>query len=450
MNGYLSYLAILDLILTNWSNILIKSSVDGAPLIELLLIENELFDVDSEEKAEEVLDKLHKILVGTPAYSYAKKIEDRCSTNVQKDLTNSPAFQAKNFGDQLNPEKTYPLNKKIRHPSSSDSIKKHTEAVSEIDYCSRLIHFATNRKPCDASDNPFSDEPNNNLIFGRAKITIPIKRHKIGKLEKHKFWEILYDNNDPRRYILINELETQNSSYFIEQISQNNSHSNNLLIITHGYNVTFEEAAMHAAQFSFDINFRGHVVLFSWPSLGRMLGYFHDCERAQLSVNNYYDLLKITENIPNSTVHTIAHSMGSRIMLHGLSKNDWPNNNIEQVIFIAADVYTDIFKQLFPKINRNAKRFTSYVSRFDIPLYISSILHKAQRVGIKHSEKPFIIDGLDTIDASTVNNDFLHHNYFSKERPVLTDINILLNNDLSPASRGLRSNKTKPYWFFPK
>jgi esterase/lipase superfamily enzyme len=62
-------------------------------------------------------------------------------------------------------------------------------------------------------------------------------------------------------------------------------------VFTHGYNVSFEEAARRAAQLAFDLNFRGRVVLFSWPSCGSLLGYGADEERALLSAHTFRGFL---------------------------------------------------------------------------------------------------------------------------------------------------------------
>ena len=44
----------------------------------------------------------------------------------------------------------------------------------------------------------------------------------------------------------------------------------------HGYNVTFADAVRRTGQMDYDLDFLGPAILFSWPSEGRLDGYFPD------------------------------------------------------------------------------------------------------------------------------------------------------------------------------
>ena len=59
----------------------------------------------------------------------------------------------------------------------------------------------------------------------------------------------------------------------IEATDRSQRHS---LVFLHGYNVSFEEAAIRAAQIGFDLKISGAVAFFSWPSQGSLLGYAAD------------------------------------------------------------------------------------------------------------------------------------------------------------------------------
>jgi len=134
-------------------------------------------------------------------------------------------------------------------------------------------------------------------------------------------------------------------------------------------------------------------------------------------------------------------------MLYGLSGNSWPNGRISQVVFAAADVYVETFRELFPKIREKAALYTSYTSKKDRALLISGILHKAKRIGISRGE-PFVMDGLETIDASKVDNGFPGHGYFAEETKLIEDISQLLGKGLSAGRRKLYQPPSKAYWDF--
>jgi esterase/lipase superfamily enzyme len=54
----------------------------------------------------------------------------------------------------------------------------------------------------------------------------------------------------------------------------------NLLVYVHGFNQTFEAAALDAARLSDSIKFGGDTLVFSWPSRARLLDYNYDRESA--------------------------------------------------------------------------------------------------------------------------------------------------------------------------
>ena len=121
-----------------------------------------------------------------------------------------------------------------------------------------------------------------------------------------------------------------------------------------------------------------------------------------------------------------------------------------QIVFVAADVYVEMFEQKFPKMSGIGKLKTSYASKADRALLLSSWLHRATRIGITRGE-PFRRKGMETIDASMVDTSLLSlgHSYFVDKRAVLTDLGFLLREGLPAARRGLNQPLGKDYWDFP-
>jgi Alpha/beta hydrolase of unknown function (DUF900) len=79
-----------------------------------------------------------------------------------------------------------------------------------------------------------------------------------------------------------------------------------------------------------------------------------------------------------------------------------------------------------------------YESSKDRALLLSQKLHEDLRIG----QPLFIIEGIDTVDASNVDTDFLGHSYFSEALKLLTDINSILIDNKAPKDRVLLSTKT--------
>ena len=145
--------------------------------------------------------------------------------------------------------------------------------------------------------------------------------------------------------------------------------------------------------------------------------------------------------------------MGGRVLLGGLVDSAASEKGLGQIALVAADVSTDFFAQQFPKFSAKGEGKTSYVASMDMALWISSkFVNLAGRIGYLEKE-PFVIDGMETVDASAVDRGLLGHSYFSDIRAVLDDLGNLLGNRL-PASQRLnlreqRLTSGKRFWQFP-
>jgi esterase/lipase superfamily enzyme len=82
-------------------------------------------------------------------------------------------------------------------------------------------------------------------------------------------------------------------------------------------------------------------------------------------------------------------------------------------------------------LNQVSRRITLYESSKDKALAASKKLHGNPRAG-----EPFLIlPGIDAIDASAIDTNFLGHSYFSDTWPLLSDIHSILFNDEPPVAR---------------
>src|SRR4051812_8412529 len=63
------------------------------------------------------------------------------------------------------------------------------------------------------------------------------------------------------------------------------------VIFVHGYNVSFEEAALRAAQIGFDLSIKGAMAFFSWPSQGTLGGYAVDAATIEASKDVIADFM---------------------------------------------------------------------------------------------------------------------------------------------------------------
>src|SRR5262249_7423815 len=121
-------------------------------------------------------------------------------------------------------------------------------------------------------------------------------------------------------------------------------------------------------------------------------------------------------------VHAVAHSMGTRVLTEGLRRLDPAQlpataAKLRDVVFAAPDINADTFRRFVEKFYRRAERLTLYASSADKAMEISQKLHRYPRAGDAR-DGIVLSAGLETIDASAVDRDFLGHSYFCDNRVI--------------------------------
>jgi esterase/lipase superfamily enzyme len=126
--------------------------------------------------------------------------------------------------------------------------------------------------------------------------------------------------------------------------------------------------------------------------------------------------------------------MGNRAVCEALKALSYDHSNqirFTHLVLAAPDIDADTFRELSKMLKRLSTRVTLYESSNDKALRASKTLHGNPRAG----EPLLIIPGLDTIDASAVDTDFLGHSYFGDSWPLLSDIHAILTKDDPPGRR---------------
>ena len=149
-------------------------------------------------------------------------------------------------------------------------------------------------------------------------------------------------------------------------------------------------------------------------------------------------------------VHIIAHSMGNRAVCEALRLLSYdPGNHIQlnHLVLAAPDIDAETFAELSRLLRRHSANITLYESRNDKALLASKKIHGYVRAG----EPLLVLEGLDTVDASAIDTDFLGHSYFSSDYALLSDIHSMLSSD-EPAGRRIglntKENATGRYYEF--
>lgn len=291
--------------------------------------------------------------------------------------------------------------------------------------------------------------------FGRVEVSIP-DSHDKGKLEKPSLFRLQF-REDPEKHVMLVTLTEADSAGWIVDMKQTlaGCSKRDILLFIHGYNVGFEDAARRAAQFAYDLEFQGIAVLYSWPSEGRSLRYMVDEDTTLWTVDHFEEVLRmLLAETGAEQVHAVAHSMGNRVLTEGIRRMDPAQlpataAKLRDVVFAAPDINADTFREFVKKFYRRAERFTLYVSNADKAMELSQKLHRYPRAGDAR-DGIVLSAGLETIDASAVDSDFLGHSYFCDNRIILQDIfNLIMEGKSAAAPRyGLNERKTPQgsYW----
>ncbi|OGW65754.1 MAG: hypothetical protein A3H49_02345 [Nitrospirae bacterium RIFCSPLOWO2_02_FULL_62_14] len=306
------------------------------------------------------------------------------------------------------------------------------------------LYYGTNRKPVDPDDltKGYSSERDDRVHFGTCKVIVP-KSHKIGSLGSPWWKQLLTLSPDGLLKVdwpsLRNLVEEAYWNHIRKELKKNASDSRASVLYIHGYNISFERAALRAAQLGVDLKVTGIMTFFSWPSKGKFIGYPMDeasIEASEQAIAEYLTLLVRT--IGSGRVHIIAHSMGNRALLRAM--NDLftrvaKQNRVRfgQIFLAAADVDTEVFRKLAHVYKTLAKRTTLYVSSKDKALASSGIFHDYPRAGF--TPPVTIVQGIDTVEASSIDLSFLGHGYYADARSLLQDMHILLQRDTPPSRR---------------
>jgi esterase/lipase superfamily enzyme len=300
------------------------------------------------------------------------------------------------------------------------------------------VYYATDRlKIHDWSDGPqynFERSQLGKLQYGECTISIP-KIHKMGKLESPSLLKLEFRPNPEKHIVLTYTKSLEEEAYFEHvRASIAKSAKKEAFVFVHGYNVSFEDAARRTGQIAFDLGFIGAPIFYSWPSNDKVADYIKDETNITWSTPHFQRFLTLlSQNSGAKRIHIIAHSMGNRAVCDALKALSYdPSNSVKfnHLVLAAPDIDAETFQELAATLQGLAARVTLYESSKDKALFASKTIHGNARAG----EPLLIIPGLDTIDASLIDTDFLGHSYFSESWPLLSDIHSLLFND-EPASQ---------------
>ncbi|WP_243324691.1 alpha/beta fold hydrolase [Geothrix sp. SG200] len=320
-------------------------------------------------------------------------------------------------------------------------------------YARVSVMFGTDRK-LDSRAGTFGGGRGERISYGEITVSIP-HGHRTGELEAPSLWKLEL-SEDPRKHVAVLDWSPLTRLGFLNRVRarvQAQGASGSSFVFVHGYNVAFADAARRTAQITYDLDYRGVPVFYSWPSQGTLQGYTTDENNAQWSEANLKRfLVDFAQKSGAADIYLIAHSMGNRVLTGALrqafAEQPKLKGRFKEIILTAPDIDAEIFKRdIAPALVAGCDRITLYASNGDNALLASKKVHGYPRAG-DTAEGIVVVPGIETIDASGLDTSLLEHSYFATAPPVISDIRRVLLDGLRAARRGLepRTAGGGNYW----
>lgn len=295
------------------------------------------------------------------------------------------------------------------------------------------------------------------VSLGLVQVSVPISRHRRGRVEQRGRWAWLrgIDERDSTRFFVLQRPDPLDAREWGDSLraALDAAVERDVFVYVNGDNVSFRDAALKAAQLTVDLQLRSVPVIYSWPSYGETLSYVTDLDASRSTAPRLAQFLSdLARNSGARRVHVLAHSMGNRALLMAAAElRDVREPMLGQVILAAPDEDHEIFREHIEAVRRISSRVTLYASSRDKALLLAQKLRNGRPRAGQAGNNLVVVAGIETVDASDVDTDFLAHGYQGNSLQVLDDLRLLVNLGL-PASDRLtkkRERNGRPYWYLP-
>jgi len=340
-------------------------------------------------------------------------------------------------------------------------VKTDIGTADESKFARVKLFYATDRARS-GSDRPndfYSGDRGNGVDYGTVEVTIP-RSHKPGAIEAPSLVKLEWTEN-PERHVVMTRIAVTGEDAMLADMKATLAErkSDEAFVFVHGFNVSFAKAARRAAQISYDINFDGIPVLYSWPSAANAFAYVRDEAVVRLSGRRLLGFLDdLVARSGANTISLIAHSMGNRALLDALeliaarrAGAGLTEPLFDQIIFAAPDEDAQLFARMLTEIRPLARRMTLYGSDKDLAISISNRVHGDLPRAGEGGDDIVVSKSIDSIDMTVLGDDVLAHSYFANTSSALTDVLQLFWRDAAPDQRcGMNrlEGKNGAFWRF--
>jgi esterase/lipase superfamily enzyme len=175
--------------------------------------------------------------------------------------------------------------------------------------------------------------------------------------------------------------------------------SNNILVLIHGYNNKFSDSIARAVAFGQDLDFNGLLLVWCWPSEGLRFSYFQDLRANTWSTSHFINFFQALMSMRRrGNIDILAHSMGGHILLQLVSDvGSSTSYSARAAIFAAPDVDQADFKAREATAGSGFQ--TLYAFEDDWALRASKLVNgNGLRAG-EGGNNLLVMKGIESVDA---------------------------------------------------
>lgn len=220
--------------------------------------------------------------------------------------------------------------------------------------------------------------------FARVDVSVPPSR-KPGEIN----WPPRGGKPDPKRHFLTTAqgFYPQADGFRAALSGELAASGGEAVIFIHGYNNNFSEGVYRIAQLAHDLELKGAVLSYSWPSAAQPLGYVYDRDSALFARDGLESLIAEVSKAGATRILLVAHSMGAGLTMEALRQTSIRNGGkamgrLAGVILISPDIDVDVFRGQAHSMKKLPQPFIIFGSEHDRALRTSALLTgKAERLG---------------------------------------------------------------------
>lgn len=159
------------------------------------------------------------------------------------------------------------------------------------------------------------------------------------------------------------------------------------VIFVHGFNTNFSEGLYRLAQISHDLEIKGTVVHYSWPSAASAIGYLYDRDSALFARDGLEEAIRDVAAAGATRITLVAHSMGSYLTMETLRQMALRDQAglprlVDAVVLLSPDIDVDVFLGQAQAIRYMPDPFLIFTAQDDRALGLSARLSQdGQRLG---------------------------------------------------------------------